>query len=89
MKTNIFDLNFEELRKILVDWEEPEYRTQQIWEGLYVQLWSEPELFSSLPIPLRDKLAENFEFKSLEIVKRKINREQDNNAIDHGLKGWN
>lgn len=69
MKTNIFDLNFDELRKILIDWEEPEYRAQQIWEGLYVQLWSEPDLFSSLPLSLREKLVENFEFKSLEIKK--------------------
>ncbi len=67
MKSNIFDLNFEELRKILMDWDEPDYRTQQIWEGLYVQFWSEAETFSSLPLPLRRKLAQEFEFNSLAV----------------------
>lgn len=67
MKTNIFDLNFEELRKILIDLDEPDYRTQQIWEGLYVQFWSDAGSFSSLPLPMREKLAEKFEFNSLTV----------------------
>jgi len=67
MKSNIFDLNFEELRDILIDWDEPEYRTQQIWEGLYVQLWSDAESFSSLPLSLREKLAEEFVFNSITV----------------------
>ena len=71
MKTNIFDLDFDELRKILLAWDEPEYRTQQIWEGLYIQLWSGADAFTSLPLPLREKLAENFEFKNL-IVDRAL-----------------
>jgi len=67
MKSNIFDLNFEEIRDILIDWDEPEYRTQQIWEGLYVQLWSDAESFSSLPLSLREKLAEEFVFNSITV----------------------
>ncbi len=67
-KTNIFDLDFDELQKILVAWEEPEYRTQQIWEGLYIQLWSSADAFTSLPLPLRQKLTEKFEFKNLVVA---------------------
>ena len=67
MKTNIFDLNFEDLRNILIGWGEPEYRTQQIWEGLYVQFWKTPESFSSLPLPLRKKLADQFEFENIHV----------------------
>jgi len=57
---NIFDLSFEELSQLLRTWNEPDYRAGQIWEGLYRQLWSSPDEFTSLPKTLRQKFVELF-----------------------------
>ncbi|MBE0695766.1 MAG: 23S rRNA (adenine(2503)-C(2))-methyltransferase RlmN [Anaerolineaceae bacterium] len=56
-QTLIFDLTYDELKALLVKWKEPAYRTQQIWQGLYQNLWGTPEEFSNLPKSLREKLA--------------------------------
>ena len=55
---NIYDLGLNELGEILKSWGEPAYRSAQIWEGLYHQLWSGPQEFTSLPKELRRKLGE-------------------------------
>lgn len=54
----------------LNSWGEPVYRAKQIWEGLYLHLWSRPEDFTSLPKVLRHKLAEFFSFGNLTEVER-------------------
>jgi 23S rRNA (adenine2503-C2)-methyltransferase len=59
-KSNIYDLNFQELTGILASWGEPAYRAAQIWEGLYQHLWYTPDKFTSLSISLRQKLSDQF-----------------------------
>ncbi len=61
----IYDLDFEALREVVVAWKEPAFRTKQIWQGLYRQLWDTPEQFSNLPANLRSKLAQEFSFSHL------------------------
>ncbi len=57
IKPLIFDLDLNDLKNLLASWDEPAYRAQQIWQGLYQNLWTEPEEFSNLPRNLREKLA--------------------------------
>lgn len=66
-KTLIYDLDLPELEAILGEWQEPPYRARQIWQGLYRQLWDDPEQFSALPLRLRQKLAGRFSFSNLEV----------------------
>ncbi len=66
MSFNIFDLSYEELASQVATWGEPDYRARQIWAGLYQQLWSSPEQFTSLPKTLRQALSETFSFPSSE-----------------------
>jgi 23S rRNA (adenine2503-C2)-methyltransferase len=66
-KTLIYDLDLPELEGILGEWGEPSYRARQIWQGLYHQLWDDPEQFSALPLRLRQKLADRFSFSNLEL----------------------
>ena len=54
VKPLIYDLDFASLEDILGS--EPRYRAQQIWQGLYHQLWQKPEQFTNLPLSLRQKL---------------------------------
>jgi 23S rRNA (adenine2503-C2)-methyltransferase len=58
--TNIYDLSFEKLNTLLKSWDEPDFRTEQVWKGLYHQFWSSPNEFSSLPKLLRQKLGDYF-----------------------------
>ena len=60
--SNIYDLNYEELSSLMNSWAEPDYRATQIWKGLYLQLWSASDEFTTLPKELRNKLFEHFAF---------------------------
>ncbi len=62
----IYDLALPALQQWMAAAGEPAYRTLQVWQGLYQQLWGSPEEFTNLPGALRQKLAEGFSFRSLE-----------------------
>jgi len=61
----IYDLDLSDLKNQLEVWGQPAYRAVQIWQGLYKQLWSTPEQFSSLSVSLRQQLDEQFIFTAL------------------------
>jgi 23S rRNA (adenine2503-C2)-methyltransferase len=63
----IYDLDLNEITRLLKGWDEPSYRAKQIWQGLYQHLFSSPDQFTSLPKSLREKLAENFTFLPFKI----------------------
>lgn len=62
--SNIYDLSYEELSSLMNSWGEPDYRTAQIWKGLYQQLWSASGEFTTVPKDLRNKLYEQFTFSN-------------------------
>lgn len=64
----IYDLDLDELQESVAAWEQPAYRAEQIWRGLYQQLWRSPEEFSPLPKALRAKLGEAFSFSGLTLA---------------------
>ena len=61
----IYDLEFNELTEIIKTWDQPLFRAEQIWTGLYKNFWQSPDEFTNLPKTLREKLAENFRFDIL------------------------
>jgi len=64
-KKSIYDYDLARLTELLISWGEPEYRSKQIWGGLYTQLWSDAQQFSNLPKTLRTKIDSYFEFERL------------------------
>jgi 23S rRNA (adenine2503-C2)-methyltransferase len=60
MPENIYDLDYIELQNLIELWGYPSYRTKQVWQGLYQQLYSKPEDFTNLPHALREKLGSQF-----------------------------
>jgi 23S rRNA (adenine2503-C2)-methyltransferase len=58
--SNIYDLSYEELSRVIDSWGEPEYRVDHIWRGVYQHLWSSPSDFSMLPKALRQKISDIF-----------------------------
>ncbi len=60
--SNIYDLTFGQLSELIKSWGEADYRTLQIWEGLYHQFWISSEEFTNLPKTLRQKLGDLFTY---------------------------
>lgn len=64
-KPLIYDLDLVDFQALMSAWDQPSYRAVQIWQGLYQQLWSSAEAFTTLSKELRDRLAEYFAFSHL------------------------
>ena len=64
-KPLIYDLDISQIEHSLALWSEPVYRASQIWNGLYVNLWNNPEQFTNLPLQLRNNLETYYSFSNL------------------------
>ena len=64
---NIYDLDVEDLKLLLKSWDEPSYRSRQIWEGLYRQFLFSIDEFTNLPKNLRKKLTDYFSSNELSV----------------------
>jgi len=60
-----FDLRQEELLSRLLEWGQPSYRAQQIWQAVYQQSIDDPEQMTTLPKDLRKQLNSSYRFTSL------------------------
>jgi len=80
-KRLIYDLDQIDLHHLLGTWGEPTYRTAQIWQGLYQQLWSSPAEFSNLPASLRLRLSEHFTFSSLHPERELQSKDQETSKV--------
>lgn len=61
----IYDQDLASLENTLQSWGEPPYRARQLWQGIYQNLWQQPDQFRVLPAPLRSKLGDHFRFSNL------------------------
>jgi 23S rRNA (adenine2503-C2)-methyltransferase len=61
----IYDIDFPELAEIVKSWNQPVFRANQIWTGLYKNFWHSPDEFTNLPKTLREQLAGTFRFDFL------------------------
>ena len=60
MRPSLFNLDYQELKDQIQDWNEPSYRATQIWQGLYQNYWNNSDDFSTIPIPLRKEIDKEF-----------------------------
>ena len=58
----IYDLDINGITDLMQEWDEPAYRANQIWQGLYQHLYNSADEFSNLPRSLREKIAGHFSF---------------------------
>ncbi|MEX1143457.1 MAG: 23S rRNA (adenine(2503)-C(2))-methyltransferase RlmN [Anaerolineales bacterium] len=80
-KALIYDFDLKQLAVQLASWGEPAYRAKQIWEGLYIQLWSKAEDFTTLSKPLRQKLDDAYSFSSLSEVERVFSTDRQTTKV--------
>jgi 23S rRNA (adenine2503-C2)-methyltransferase len=64
-KPFILDLSLDQLQELLGSWGQQHFRANQIWQGLYKQLWQYPDEFTNLPIELRQRMDNELAFTSL------------------------
>lgn len=57
-QTNLYNLTFEELRDLLISWDEPSYRAEQVWTWMYRHLAATFEEMTNLPKRLRTTLTD-------------------------------
>jgi 23S rRNA (adenine2503-C2)-methyltransferase len=65
MPVPIYELTLSDLSRIISELGEPSFRANQLWNGLYQQLWNSPEQFTNLPSSLRTKLVNELQFQVL------------------------
>ena len=66
---NILDLEYSTLEEKILQLNEPRFRANQIWEGLYKLYYSNWDNFSNLPNSLRTSLSHQFEILALDPIK--------------------
>ena len=64
-KSNFFDQDLSDLKLLLTNWGEPDYRADQIWQGIYQGIKDGPDRISNIPKSLRERLKGHFSFRSL------------------------
>ena len=57
-KIDIYDLGHDELAQLIQEFNQPAYRTDQVWQWLYKRYAAEPAEMTNLPKSLRSRLAE-------------------------------
>ena len=68
MNPLIYDFDFPELAARVKSWGEPKFRGQQVWDGLYKNLWTKPDEFTNLSKSLRTKMGELLTFDVLKPI---------------------
>jgi 23S rRNA (adenine2503-C2)-methyltransferase len=65
----LYDLDKTDLTDLVQSMGQPKFRADQIWQGVYINLWSEIENFISLPMAMRNLLEETISLASLSVAR--------------------
>ncbi len=92
MRPSLYNLDYQELKDLIQDWNEPSYRAKQIWQGLYQNYWNNSDDFSTIPIPLRKEIDKKYKLSGLfserelhstdGFTRKTLYRLADNSAIE-------
>jgi 23S rRNA (adenine2503-C2)-methyltransferase len=69
---SIYDLSFNDISDVLRTWKEPDYRSLQLWQGLYKHFWNSALEFSQFSKPLKESLFNEYSFHDLEVIKKEV-----------------
>lgn len=71
-RTSLYDINRDQLATILADWNEPAFRTRQVWSWIYERNADSIDDMSDLSKALRAKLHESFVLRRFTTVAEKL-----------------
>jgi 23S rRNA (adenine2503-C2)-methyltransferase len=80
-KSLIYDFSHQDFSEFFQLSGEPNFRADQVWKGLYQQLWQTPDQFSNIPLSLRDSINEHFSFSGLSRRKDLFSKDGDTQKI--------
>lgn len=72
---NLFDLTFEDIKTLISELNEPSFRVDQIWQGLYQKEWKQIDDFTPLPKSLRDYISQRYVLGELRLEKELISED--------------
>jgi 23S rRNA (adenine2503-C2)-methyltransferase len=81
MKTNLYDLSYDELTSLLSDLSEPTFRARQVWNWLYLHLAGSFDEMSNLPLSLREKLAAQTTLGTAEIASEQLSSDDQTKKL--------
>jgi len=98
-KPIIFNLDLPDLQKLVLELNEPVYRSTQLWQGLYQNYWQSPIEFTTLPLHFKNLIFEILSFTSLKPIRsitsgdrgtvKTLFQLQDGNTIESVLMLYN
>jgi 23S rRNA (adenine2503-C2)-methyltransferase len=62
----LLDLDLPDIEKIMAEWGQPAFRARQVWRAVYQRGVVDPAGLTDLPLEIRQRLEEDFAFRSLE-----------------------
>ena len=91
-KSFFFDHDLDSLKKTLSMWNEPDYRVNQLWQGMYRELKANPSEISNLPRSLHQKLNTQYDFSHLRLESNQYSQDKQTRKIlfrlpdDHAIE---
>jgi len=86
MTVSLYDLSFTELKDILQELNQPAFRTKQIWQGMYQNLWIDLDNFSNLPLSLRDEISSQYKLGGLTLEKELSSKDEQTHKYLYRLE---
>jgi 23S rRNA (adenine2503-C2)-methyltransferase len=80
-KKSLFNLSFNEMGELVRSWDEPTYRTSQIWGGLYQQHQDEIDQFLNLPRKIRNRISEDYDLYNISHEKHLVSHDQTTEKV--------
>lgn len=72
---NLYDLTLKDIKRYISELNEPSFRVDQIWQGLYQKGWNQIDDFTPLPKSLRDSISQRFVLGELRLEKELISED--------------
>ena len=67
----LYDLELSRLKELMTSLGEPEYRANQIWQGIYLNYQNDFDQLTNLPISLRHQLSDLISFSHLRPIAKR------------------
>eukprot|EP00607_Mallomonas_marina_P006102 CAMPEP_0182432438 /NCGR_PEP_ID=MMETSP1167-20130531/56357_1 /TAXON_ID=2988 /ORGANISM="Mallomonas Sp, Strain CCMP3275" /LENGTH=393 /DNA_ID=CAMNT_0024619959 /DNA_START=89 /DNA_END=1270 /DNA_ORIENTATION=- len=73
--TNFYDQSLDDLKELMLNWNEKSFRAKQVNEWVYERGVTNCSQMNNLPLSLRQKLSEHFAFGSLKLADEQISKD--------------
>jgi len=87
LKKNIKDYNLDDLKQVLIDLGEKQYRAEQIFKWIFVEHVTNFDEMTNISIELREKLKEKFDLHTFKILQKQVSKDGTKKYLFDTLDG--